>query len=254
MLIGDFNAVENRSGNDVQPVALASWDAWIKYYRPDENSINSSVSYYNKGALLAMLMDLKIIAETNGQYSLDDVLKEAYQEFYVRKQRGFEEHELEALIERVTNVSVSEIFRMAHSVEKIDYNKYLQPVGYRLRDLSEGTQVPDLGMRASSQNGKVMVSTVLRGGSAWDGGLNVRDEILAIDGQRIEDGSRDVSAILQSKNVGDTVRVLITRDGLIRELEIPLKRSPLATFDLSRDPQASEAQRRLGDIWQGPRD
>lgn len=254
MLIGDFNAVENRSGNDVQPVALASWDAWIKYYRPDENSINSSVSYYNKGALLAMLMDLKIIAETNGQYSLDDVLKEAYQEFYVRKQRGFEEHELEALIEKVTNVSVSEIFRMAHSVEKIDYNKYLQPVGYRLRDLSEGTQVPDLGMRASSQNGKVMVNTVLRDGSAWDGGLNVRDEILAIDGQRIEDGSRDVSAILQSKNVGDTVRVLITRDGLIRELEIPLKRSPLATFDLSRDPQASEAQRRLGDIWQGPRD
>src|SRR5690606_4192656 len=109
LLTTDFDAVENKPGNEIQPVALASQDTWIKYYRPDENSGNSSISYYNKGALLALLMDVKIIAETKGKHNMDDVMKAAYQEFYVEKQRGFEEHELEALIERVTGVSVAEI-------------------------------------------------------------------------------------------------------------------------------------------------
>src|SRR5690606_14791553 len=61
MLATDVTAVENRPGNQVQPLSESSFDAWIKYYRQDENSLNSIVSYYNKGALIAMMMDLKIL-------------------------------------------------------------------------------------------------------------------------------------------------------------------------------------------------
>lgn len=254
MLEIDFDAVENKGGNDVQPVALASMDAWIKYYRPDENSSNSSVSYYNKGALLAMLMDLKIIAKTQGKYSLDDVLREAYQEFYVEKKRGFEEHELEALIERVTGISVSEIFRMAHSTEEIDYNRYLNPMGYHLSDASAQLNLPDLGLNSSVQNGRVMITSVLRGGSAWDGGLNVRDELIAIDGQRVDGSGRfNLSSMLNHLQVGDTVPVLVSRDGLIREFQVELKRSPLSSFSLNADPNANEEQKRLAEIWLGAR-
>lgn len=254
MLETDFNAVENKGGNDVQPVALASMDAWIKYYRPDENSSNSSVSYYNKGALLAMLMDLKIIAETKGEFSLDEVLREAYQEFYVEKQRGFEEHELEALIERVTGVSVSEIFRMAHTTETIDYNKYLNRVGYQLSDATAHLNLPDLGLNSSLQNGRMMITSVLRDGSAWYGGLNVRDELIAIDGQRVDvSGRLNLSTMLSHLKVGDTVPVLVTRDGLIREFHVELKRSPLSSFSLNADPTANEEQKRLAEIWLGVR-
>jgi len=254
MLEIDFHAVENRSGNDVQPVALASMDAWIKYYRPDENSANTSVSYYNKGALLAMHMDLKIIAESDGQYSLDDVLREAYQEFYIEKDRGFEEHELESLIERVTGVSVSEIFRMAHTTVDIDYNKYLNLVGYQLTDETAHLNLPDLGLNSSVQNGRVMITSVLRGGSAWDGGLNVRDELIAINGARVEDGGRsDLSTALSRFEVGDRVTVMVNRDGLIRELEVELKRSPLGSFQVSADPNADDQQKRLAEIWLGAR-
>src|SRR5690606_11552630 len=106
----DVNAVEHRPSNDVQPVALASFDAWIKYYRTDENSANTSVSYYNKGALMAMLLDIKILTATSGEKHHDNVLKAAYEKFYIKEQRGFEIPEFKALIEQVAGTSVADIF------------------------------------------------------------------------------------------------------------------------------------------------
>lgn len=248
-LAGDFNTTENKSGNDVQPVALASMDAWIKYYRQDENSANSSISYYNKGAMLAMLMDVKIIAATNGSKNLDDVLKEAYQVFYVEKNRGFEEEELAALIKDVTGVSVDEIFRSAHTVEKLDYNEYLNGVGYELRDLAKNQQRPDLGARTSNQNGRLMVTSVDRGSGAWDGGLNVRDEIIAINGNRLDATGREMSAIMQQAKVGDSVTIMIARDGQIRELEITLKNDQNAMYSIAPLQGATSEQQRLGKLW-----
>src|SRR5690606_6394984 len=229
--------------------ALASHDAWIKYYRQDENSGNSSVSYYNKGALLAMLMDVKILAETNGRYRLDDVLRAAYQEFYLEKERGFEESEFEELIERVTGVSVSEIFRMAHTVERIDYNHYLNAVGYQMVDYAASLSLPDLGAVTSLDNGRVMVQSIIRGSTAWEGGLSVRDEILAIDGERIDVAGRDLTTLIQQYKIGDTINLLISRDGLIRELPVELKKDTQGQFVVTRLRDASAEQRRLGDQW-----
>lgn len=248
-LATDFDAVENRAGNLVQPVALASRDAWIKYYRPDENSANTSVSYYNKGALLALMMDLKIIAETKGKHSLDDVMKAAYQEFYVQKQRGFEEHELESLIKRVTGVSVAEIFRMAHTVEAIDYNSYLHQVGYSLVDYYAISDLPDLGVSTSNQNGKIMVTSVRRATSAWEAGLNARDEILAINGERVEQSGRELDGLIQQYKVGDTLNILISRDGLIRELNVSLLSDTRGAFNIVPKNNASSEEVRLGQIW-----
>lgn len=247
LLTTDFDAVENKPGNEIQPVALASQDTWIKYYRPDENSGNSSISYYNKGALLAMLMDVKIIAETKGKHNIDDVMKAAYQEFYVEKQRGFEEHELEALIKRVTGISVAEIFRMAHTVERIDYNKYLNAVGFTLTD--QAADLPALGAVTSLQNGRVVVTSVVRGSAAWDGGLNVRDEVIAINGERLDAAGRELNTIIQQYKAGDRLLVLISRDGLIRELALDLKKDGNRSFTISRSPNATAEQTRLGDVW-----
>lgn len=245
----DFDAVENRPGNLIQPVALASMDAWIKYYRPDENSANTSVSYYNKGALLAMLIDLKIIAETNGKHSLDDVLKASYDEFYINKKRGFEEHELEALIEKVTGVSVAEIFQMAHTVEPIDYNKYLNPVGYSLVNYAENLDISDLGATTNNQNGRIMVTAVSRASSAWDAGLNAKDEIIAINGERIDLSGRELNAFIQQFKIGESLKLLISRDGMIRELNVPLKKDNKGAFSIVQRNNATADQAKLGQIW-----
>lgn len=248
-LTNDINAVENRYGNQVQSAALASFDAWIKYYRPDENSANTSVSYYNKGALLAMLLDLKILAATQGKKRLDDVLKAAYEKFYVNEQRGFEEQEFQALIEQVAGTSVADIFRAAHSVGPLDYNSYLDAVGYELVDYNEGRELPDLGFSTSVNDGRIVVTGVTRGTGAWDGGINVRDEVLAINGERLDASGRELNRLMQLADIGDQLDVLIARDGKIRELTITMGADTKGAFRIVPQQNASPEQERLGKIW-----
>lgn len=248
-LSNDVNTVENRPGNDVQPVALASFDAWIKYYRPDENSANTSVSYYNKGALMAMLLDLKILATTQGKKRLDDVLKAAYEKFYINEQRGFEIPEFQALIEQVAGTSVADIFDAAHAVGPLDYNSYLNPVGYELVDYNKGRQVPDLGFNTSANDGRIMVTSVTRGTGAWNGGINVRDEILAINGERLDANGRELSRLMQLAVVGDQLNVLIARDGKIKELTITLGEDTNGAFRIVPLKNVSAEQELLGKIW-----
>ncbi|WP_257670532.1 M61 family metallopeptidase [Parapedobacter tibetensis] len=248
-LANDVNAVENRAGQRVQPVALASFDAWIKHYRPDENSANTSVSYYNKGALLAMMLDLQILAATNGEKRLDDVLKVAYEEFYIKKKRGFEEHELQALIEQIATISVADIFRAAHTVEPLDYNHYLNAVGYQLIDYNSGRELPDFGMSTSVTDGRIMVTGVTRGTGAWDGGINVRDEIIAINGERLDANNKEMTRFLQSASIGDVAKVLIARDGKVRELEITLGKEKKGVFNIVPLQNATPEQEKLGKIW-----
>ncbi|MGK6352356.1 M61 family metallopeptidase [Parapedobacter sp. DT-150] len=248
-LSNDVSTVENKAGNDIQPVAQASFDAWIKYYRPDENSANTSISYYNKGALLAMALDVKILAATQGQKRLDDVLKAAYEEFYVKKKRGFEEPEFQALIEQIAGVSVADIFQAAYTVEPIDYNRYLNAIGYELTDHNKARELPDLGITTSVSDGRVVITGVNRGTGAWDAGLNVRDELIAINGERLDANGKELNRALQAASIGDNLQVLIARDGNVRELTVTLKRDTKGAFSIVPLQNATPEQERLGKIW-----
>lgn len=248
-LTNDINAVENRPGNQVQSAALASFDAWIKYYRPDENSSNTSVSYYNKGALLAMLLDLKILSATQGEKRLDDVLKAAYERFYINEKRGFEEQEFQALIEQVAGISVADIFQAAHTTGPLDYNNYLNAVGYELIDYNEGQELPDLGFSTSVNDGRIIVTGVTRGSGAWDAGINVRDEVLAINGERLDPSGRELNRFMKLAQVGDQLDVLLARDGRIRELTVTLRADTKGSFRIVPKQNASPEQEQIGKIW-----
>lgn len=248
-LSNDVSAVENRAGSRVQSAAEASFDAWIKYYRPDENSANTTVSYYNKGALLGMLLDVKILAATNGEKRLDDALRAAYEKFYVEENRGFEADEFQAVVEEVAGTSVADIFEAAHAVGPLDYNRYLRGVGYELIDQAEGLSVPALGFGTSVSDGRVMVSSVTRGTGAWDGGINVRDEILSINGERLDAAGRELNRLMQTVAVGDQLDILLARDGKIREITITLTEDTRGSFRILPMPDATPEQARLGEIW-----
>src|SRR5262249_59325290 len=96
-------------GRARQTLAEASFDAWIKYYRPDENSPNATVSYYGKGSLVALCLDLTIRARTRGRKSLDDVLRALWND-YGKTQIGVPEDGIERLAERVTGVRLRTFF------------------------------------------------------------------------------------------------------------------------------------------------
>ncbi len=249
MLVNDFNQVYNRPGHRIQSAALASFDAWIKHYRPDENSANTSISYYNKGAMLAVALDLHILTETQGTKRLDNVLRAAYQTFYKKENRGFEEKEFQTLAETVTGVDLSKIFYAAHSIQELDYNTYFNRVGYELIDLNRGRQELTLGIKIANQDGRIFIKHVERSSSAWDAGLNVEDELIAINGNRLDVGGKELEFILQHGQIDEIVDVLVSRDGLVRTIHAPLRRSIKQQWSIREKLDATGAEKELGNLW-----
>lgn len=248
-LANEFNMVYNRAGHKIQSAALASFDTWIKQYRPDENSPNTSISYYNKGAMLAVALDLKIISDTDGKLRLDDVLKAAYQLFYKEKERGFEEHEFKQLAEEITQVDLSEIFDAAHTTDELDYNSYFNRVGYSFINTSKDSNERSLGLKTHIVDGRILIKTTERNSAAWDAGLNVNDEIIAINNNRLDTAGKDLDFILETSEIDEILDILIARDGLIRTVHTPVRKSSKETWVIRKNTDASPRQKELGEIW-----
>ncbi|WDF67741.1 PDZ domain-containing protein [Sphingobacterium oryzagri] len=248
-LANDFNLVYNRPGYQIQSAALSSFDTWIKQYRPDENSLNTSISYYNKGAMLAVALDIHIIASTGGEKRLDDVLREAYRVFYKNEKRGFEEAEFQQLAENVTGVDLRAIFEAAHSTVELDYNLYFHAVGYELVDLNKNSQELSLGIRINENDGKLLIKNVEKGSGAWDAGLNVNDELIAINNIRLDNAGKELEFLLEHGQVDDIVDVLVARDGQIRTIHVPLRHTTKQLWSIQEQLDAADEQKRLGKIW-----
>ena len=127
--------VENTPGVRVQTLAESSFDAWIKSYRPNENSKNAEISYYSKGALIGMLLDLEIMSQTKGAKTFDDVFRDMYQKYYKKLNRGFTEAEFKTELEQTAGIKLDSFFRdYIHGTVKPDYAKYLAYAGVRLNN------------------------------------------------------------------------------------------------------------------------
>lgn len=128
-MISKFQTLPGRA---VQPLADASFDAWIKFYRPDANTPNATISYYQKGALVALLLDLAIRGGTDNERSLDDVLRVLWERYGARDQ-GFPEGAVEAVAEEVAGFSLRAFFDHAvRSTGELDYASTLGAAGLAL--------------------------------------------------------------------------------------------------------------------------
>jgi predicted metalloprotease with PDZ domain len=228
VLSADINMVENTPGKKIQSVADASYDAWIKAYRPDENSSNSTISYYSKGSVLAMMLDLEIINDSHAKYSLDNVMRYMYDEYYKTKKRGYTDAEFKAGLEKFAGKQLDDFYKKyVYGLDDLDYNKYLAYAGYTLIDDAAATNIPSLGVGLVTANGKTMVTAVSRGSAAWIDGINVKDELTKIDGNKI-----DTAALLKDKKTGDKITVTINRDGLPMTLPVTLLRNATVKYNI----------------------
>lgn len=248
-LVSEFNLVLNRAGHQVQSVGLSSFDTWIKQYRPDENSPNSSISYYNKGAMLACMIDISIIVQSQGNYCLDDVLRAAYNQFYLIENRGINEQEFQALAEEVTQTNLQGIFEAVYTCEELDYNAYFNLVGYQFIDQNAQNQTPSLGIKVTHHDGRTIIKNIDRNSAAWIDGLNVDDEIVAVNGSRLDPQGRELDLAISASLIGDGLTLLVSREGLMRELTVTLRASDKVSYAIERLANASEEQRRLGNRW-----
>ncbi|MBC8112511.1 MAG: M61 family metallopeptidase [Verrucomicrobia bacterium] len=245
----NIGTIENQPGNAVQSLAESSFDAWIKYYRTNENSNNTTVSYYTKGAVVGCLLDLEIINATNGEKNLDDVFKFLYNEYFKKQQRGFTDEEMQQAVEKVAGKSMKDFFENHISDTKtIDYNRIFGYAGFRMSQVPVSNGEGYLGANFNLTNGKLLVTSTLRGASAYTYGLNVNDEILAADGLRIN-SAEELNRLAESKRAGEKISLLISRDNLIKTLEITLGKSPQVRYKLEKLNNLTEKQQKIQQKW-----
>jgi predicted metalloprotease with PDZ domain len=246
-LSNQIEDLQNTPGRLVQSVEQASFDAWIKYYRPDENSPNVAVSYYTKGAVLGFLLDAKIRAATKGEKSLDDVMRAAFARF--SGTRGFTPDEFRAVAEQVSGVSLASFWATAvEGTAELDYTEALETFGLRFRPVdaprSDRPGRAWLGMSTRGDGGRLVVSEVRRETPAYVAGLNVDDEILAINGFRVR--TDQLSGRLDQYKPGDKATLLVARRDQILTLEATFGAEPARRWrlEVSPDGTSSEEQRR----------
>ena len=172
-------------GRKVQPLSESSFDAWIKLYRRDNNSDNCQISYYLKGELVSLLLDLLIRAKHQNKRSLDNVLVQMWEQ-YGKSETGFTPHQLQRVIESDADMDLQSFFNLyVDSTEELPFNKYLNPFGLELKAILEEDNIPYLGIRVASENNKEIIKFVEKGSPAAVEGIDPEDELLAINGIRV---------------------------------------------------------------------
>ena len=243
-----IRGLQTTPGREVQPVALASYDAWIKYYRADENSPNSSVSYYTKGAVLGFLLDMRVRAATEGAKTLDDVMRLAYTRF--SGEHGFTPAEFRATAQEVAGTDLSAWFtRALDTTEELDYTEALDWLGLKFADRSESEDeaLGWIGLVTRSGDGRLLVSQVRRDTPAHDAGFNVDDEILAIGDHRVLANQWNERIALTPP--GSQISVMVSRRGTLRRLAVVVGTQPTNQWDLQPVEEASLAQERHREAW-----
>lgn len=247
-LSGTIERVQMRPGRGVQPVDMASFDTWIKQYRPDENSTNTSIDYYDKGAAIAFLLDAKIRKATNGAKTLDTAMRLAYERYAGAK--GYTPEQFRQAMGEAAGVDLSAWFADAvSSTKELDYAEALDFYGLRFAPVDVAGARPTMGASTRNDAGRLVVSVVRRGTPAHEAGLNVDDEILAIDDLRVRaDG---LVARMEQYRVGDTVRVLVARRDRLMTLDVRLAPEPGRPWRLQTRGDATPDQRARLDAWLG---
>jgi len=255
-LAEELGKIAGIPGRKRQSLEESSFDAWIKLYRPDENTNNSTISYYLKGGVVALLLDLEIRSRTGGKRSLDDVMRLLWARFG-KMGRGFADDRVQALAEEAAGIELGAFFdRHVRGRDEVDAERLLRTVGLTLaadrEDEEEGGEDKReawLGVTTREDGDALIVATVVDGGPAVQAGLYANDQLLALDGFRVDNGS--LKDRLAPKKPGDPVRFTIFRRDELREVAVTLGEKPVDKLKIAPATDASDAEKAAYRAWLG---
>ena len=252
-LAEDLTKLARIPGRKRQSLEESSFDAWIKLYRPDENTVNSTVSYYLKGGVVAMMFDLEIRRRSAGARSLDDVMRLLWRGF-LADGRGYADDAVQALFEEAAGCSLDDLFAQAvRGRGDLDIDGPLASVGLAVKRGSGGDDDEKervwLGVNTSSTSGRLRVTEVLEGGPAELANLYPGDEIVALDGFRADEAG--LGDRLATRRAGETMKLTLFRRDELRETTVTLARRPADKIEIVADKGATEAARAAYAAWLG---
>jgi predicted metalloprotease with PDZ domain len=242
VLARSIAAMRNAPGRFRLSLAESSFDAWIRLYRPDENTRNSSQNYYGNGSIAAMCLDLLVRRETRGERCLDDVLRDLYRETYA-KDRGYTLADVHGAIERTVGPAwIASLETWTTASLDPDLQELLAAFGIRLTNREANRS--HLGITFDA--GRMTIASLQADAPAQVGGLAPGDEILALQGLRVDsDHWQDVFQAVAL--VGEPLEVLIARRGVITQRSVvPCASQGVPWFELDSNATAEQLALRLG--------
>jgi predicted metalloprotease with PDZ domain len=218
-LQSSINYVEGTPGSRVQPVAHASFDAWVKAYRPNENSSNTTMTYYSRGSVLASLIDAMIVADSDGKKCLDHFMQHLYVTYFEGLKRGFSEAEFKTELAKFVGKNMDDFFaKYVDGTEVIPYKEFYGPVGLNIQDVT--TNNPSFGASVRDEGGKVIVKSVRFGSSAEDAGISVGDEIIGCNAYRVDQGM--LEGMMNGMDNLESCELLIARDEKLFSVQVTI--------------------------------
>lgn len=235
--------LQNRPGRFETSLEEASFDAWIKYYRQDENAVNNQISYYDKGEVVNMMLDVTIRTASGGAKSLDDVMRYLYNEFY-KKNRNYTPADFQKAAELAAGRSLDDFFsKYVRGEAEIDYNGILNGIGLQLQVDEPDKSKAYIGADFTEENGRLTIRTVAANTPAYEQGLNTGDQIVAIDGYRAS--NTFLQSYLAERKPNDTIKLTIFRFDKLRDVTFKLGANMRPDYSFKPVEQPSDDQRRL---------
>ena len=232
----------------------ASFLTWVDFYQPFEETPNQSVSYYLKGGLVAMCLDLEIRHRTEARASLETVLRTLWNE-YGKVGRGLEEDELLPVADRATGLDLSDFFdRYVRGTAEIDFNAFARYAGLSFgpkpKTPEDEEAVPGyLGIRVENADGLPRIRTVLADTVGMRAGLSPRDEIAAFNGVRVT--HENFEKMLKRFPPGTPVDIALFRRGYLRHVALEMGTPPPETYVFRPVDAPTDLERRVHESWLG---
>jgi predicted metalloprotease with PDZ domain len=250
LLAQTITRVERTQGRHRQSVEESSFDAWTRFYKQDAGSGNFIISYYTKGSLIALALDLTIRKESGGSFSLDDVMKECWSQFG-ETGKGMPERGLESIARSVTGLELVDFFdRFVRGTGELPLQGLLKAVGVdmRVRQAMDGKDLggkpaidetkaaPWLGAALTKREGMSVFARVHAGSPAEKAGIAIGDEAVALDGLRLS--AENIDSRLRAHHEGDSVTITVFRDHNLMRHRVVLAPAPTDTCYLLVDEEA----------------
>ena len=247
------------AGRHRQTVSDSSFDAWTRFYQQDANAPNAIVSYYAKGALIALALDLKLRSESGGQVSLDNVMQACWERF---QESGMPEDGLEAVAAEISGLDLADFFEASvRGTGELPLTNLLATHGvdYRTRPI-EGRQddggkpgKPDaqapvwIGANLVAANGKLVFAAIHNDGPAERAGVAPGDVAVALDGVALTPDNSDKR--LRSYHAGDRLELVVFRGDELITTRLRLQKAPQNTCYLSLAEERAEEVDALRRAW-----
>ena len=237
---------ENKPGRLYQSATQASYNTWSDgpFGRQDDE-INKTVSVYDKGAILGLMLDFNIRHVTANKKSLDDVMRRLYQEFYLANKRGFTENEFQSVCEEVAGTKLSELFEYVSTVKVPDYKKYFNFGGLDIDTMPKEVSGAWLGLSARMKNDSLVVSNVEYESPAWNAGVRRNMKILAVDDKAPE----TLQPMISDRNVGDVVKLKVFSKKNVSDYSVTLAKKIEPSFTINPLENPDPLQRAILETW-----